>query len=69
MESLTNRMDQEEDRMLELEDKMNNLYHHIKDKGILMRSKFKTTGIKEQDFRSKSIENTFNTIKGKVSQN
>lgn len=69
MESLTNRTDQEEGRMLELEDKMNNLDHPIKDKGILMRSKFKTTGIKEQDFRSKSIENAFNTINEKVSQN
>lgn len=69
MESLTNRMDQEEDRMFELEDKMNNLDHTIKDNGILIRSKFKTTGIKEQDFRSKSIENAFNTIKEKVSPN
>lgn len=69
MESLTNRMGQEEDRMFELEDKINNLDHRIKDKGILMRSKFKTTGIKEQDFRSKSIENAFNTINEKVSQN
>lgn len=32
MESLTNRMDHEEDRMFELEDKMNNLDHSIKTK-------------------------------------